>query len=49
MLPFISWKEPGLRTAPFEKRAVIAYLTADDTVDIINVFYGGRDYEALWE
>jgi toxin ParE1/3/4 len=39
--------EPGLRTVPFETSAVIAYrVTA--TVDIINIFYGGRDYEALY-
>lgn len=39
---------PGLRTVPFEKRAVIAYLVGEDTVDVTNVFYGGRDYEALY-
>jgi toxin ParE1/3/4 len=39
---------PGLRTVPFEKRAVIAYLTGEDAVDITNVFYGGRDYESLF-
>lgn len=39
---------PGLRTVPFEKRAVIAYLVEAETVVITNVFYGGRDYEALY-
>lgn len=39
---------PGLRTVPFEKRAVIAYLVGDGAVDITNVFYGGRYYEALF-
>lgn len=39
----------GLRTVPFEKRAVIAYLVGDGLVDITNVFYGGRDYEALYK
>lgn len=39
---------PGLRTFPFEKRAVIAYRVGDDTVEITNVFYGGRDFEALY-
>ena len=40
---------PGLRTVPFEKRAVIAYLVEAETVVITNVFYGGRDYEALYK
>lgn len=39
---------PGLRTIAFEKRAVIAYLVVADTVQITNVFYGGRDFEALY-
>ncbi len=38
---------PGLRTVPFERSAVIAYVVVE-TVDIVNVFYGGRDYEALY-
>ena len=40
--------ETGLRTAPFEKRAVIAYKVEKDCVRITNIFYGGRDYEALY-
>ena len=39
--------EPGLRTVPFEHSAVIAYHVTD-VVEIVNVFYGGRDYEALF-
>jgi toxin ParE1/3/4 len=39
---------PGLRTFPFERKAVIAYLVRGETVEITNVFYGGRDYEALY-
>lgn len=39
---------PGLRTVPFEGRAVIAYLVIDLQVRITNVFYGGRDFEALY-
>ena len=39
--------EPGLRTIPFERRAVIAYVVSD-VVEITDVFYGGRDYEALY-
>lgn len=38
----------GLRTFPFEKRAVIAYRIGEGGVLIINVFYGGRDYEAFF-
>lgn len=38
---------PGLRTVPFEHSAVIAYLVSDDLVRIVNIFYGGRDYETL--
>lgn len=37
----------GLRTVPFERSVVIAYLVRED-VEITNVFYGGRDYEALY-
>ncbi|WP_313617358.1 type II toxin-antitoxin system RelE/ParE family toxin [Agrobacterium sp.] len=32
--------EPGLRTVPFERRAVIEY-RAEKDVEILNVFYGG--------
>lgn len=39
---------PGLRTVPFEHAAVIAYRVEDDRVRITNIFYGGRDYEALY-
>ncbi len=38
---------PGIRIAPFERSAVIAYRVVDSTVEIVNVFYGGRDYAAL--
>ncbi|RWQ49071.1 type II toxin-antitoxin system RelE/ParE family toxin [Mesorhizobium sp.] len=37
---------PGLRTVPFEHPA-ITYVVDDDLVRIVNIFYGGRDYEAL--
>jgi toxin ParE1/3/4 len=40
--------EPGLRTVPFEHSAVIAYKVEGDHVLVLNVFYGGRDYEALY-
>jgi len=39
----------GLRMVPFEKSAVIFYKIEDETVWIINVFYGGRDYDALMQ
>jgi toxin ParE1/3/4 len=39
---------PGLRTVPFEQVAVIAYLVEADRVRVTNIFYGGRDYEALY-
>ncbi|WP_353641271.1 type II toxin-antitoxin system RelE/ParE family toxin [Mesorhizobium sp. WSM2239] len=38
---------PGLRTVPFEQSAVIAYVIEDNKVRITNVFYGGRDFEAI--
>ena len=38
---------PGLRIVPFEHTAVIAY-HAEARVEIVNVFYGGRDYERLF-
>lgn len=39
---------PGLRTVPFKRRAVIAYRVLPDAVEITNIFYGGRDLEALY-
>jgi toxin ParE1/3/4 len=32
----------------FERRAVIAYSIDNNIVRITNIFYGGRDYEALY-
>jgi plasmid stabilization system protein ParE len=37
----------GLRTIGFRRRVVIAFAVLDQTVAIIGVFYGGRDYEAV--
>ena len=37
----------GIRLAPFEHSAVIAYRLEGGAVEIVNVFYGGRDYQAL--
>lgn len=39
---------PGLRTVPFEDSGVIAYIVRNDRVEIVDIFYGGRDYEALY-
>lgn len=39
---------PGLRSVPFERSAVILYEVNEDHVRILNIFYGGRDYEALY-
>jgi toxin ParE1/3/4 len=39
---------PGLRTVVFERKAVIAYVVRDGRVEITNVFYGGRDFEAIY-
>lgn len=33
---------------PFEHSAVIAYRVEGDRVRVVNVFYGGRDFEALY-
>ena len=38
---------PGLRTIGYKKRVVIAFAVLDDTVAILGLFYGGRDYEAI--
>jgi toxin ParE1/3/4 len=39
---------PGLRTVPFERRAVIVYRVSGAVVEITNIFHGGRDYAALY-
>lgn len=38
---------PGLRILTFERRAVVAYRVLEHVVEITNIFYGGRDYEAI--
>lgn len=40
--------EPGLRMVPFEHTAVIVYRVEAKRVRVTNVFYGGRDFEALY-
>ena len=39
----------GLRIYPLDQRTVAAFLVdeSEQTVCILNIFYGGRDYEAL--
>lgn len=37
---------PGLRIVGFERRATIAFSVDDDTVTILRIFYGGRNWEA---
>lgn len=39
--------QPGVRILPFERTAIIAYRIQVDAAEVINIFYGGRDYEAL--
>lgn len=38
---------PGLRTVPFERSAIIAYVVTE-VVEITNIFYSREDYEALY-
>jgi plasmid stabilization system protein ParE len=40
---------PGLRITGYRKRVVIAFDVTADSVNIIGVFYGGQDYEAVLE
>ena len=38
----------GLRTVAFERSVIIAYRVTAECVVISNIFYGWRDYEALF-
>jgi toxin ParE1/3/4 len=38
---------PGLRTTSYKKRTVIAFAILDDTIAILGIFHGGRDYETI--
>lgn len=40
---------PGVRSVPFRRKGVIAYLVHPKAVVIIGVMYGGRDLAALRE
>jgi toxin ParE1/3/4 len=37
----------GLRTVGFKRRVVIAFAVLGQTVVIVGIFYGGRDYEVV--
>lgn len=37
----------GLRIYPIRRRVVVVYLIGDATIEIVRVFYGGRNIEAL--
>lgn len=38
---------PGLRTTTYKKRTVIAFAILGDTITILGIFHGGRDYETI--
>ncbi len=38
---------PGLRIVGFRRRVTIAFAVTDRTVEILGIYYGGRDYETL--
>lgn len=38
---------PGLRVVGFHRRVTIAFAITEETVEILGVYYGGRDYETL--
>lgn len=37
---------PGLRTTTFERRILIVYRIEPELVDVVNLFYKGRDVDA---
>lgn len=38
---------PGLRIVEFRRRVTVAYTISEETVEILGIYYGGRDYESL--
>jgi toxin ParE1/3/4 len=38
---------PGIRTSLLDRRITIAYRVDSDVVEIVRIFYAGRNYEAL--
>ena len=39
--------QKGLRILGFERKAVITYRVLADEVEVTNIFYGGRNWEAI--
>ncbi len=39
----------GLRTVGFERRVTITFVVTADTVLIEGIFYGGQDFEAVFQ
>ena len=39
---------PGLRLLPFKRRAVITSKVSEMAVEILNIFYGGRQVDAFY-
>lgn len=39
---------PGLRTIGFRHQVTIAFDAGDDTVTIVGIYYGGRNFEAMF-
>ncbi|MEA3033415.1 MAG: toxin ParE1/3/4 [Sphingomonadales bacterium] len=40
---------PGVRSVPFGRKAVIAYVIEAEVVVVVGIMYGGRDLSALQE
>lgn len=40
---------PGLRTFGFRKRVTIAFEVTSDVVTILGIFYGGQNFEPVFE
>lgn len=40
---------PGLRIVGFERRITIAFVVTEQSVTILRIFYGGRDWEQQFE
>ncbi len=38
---------PGLRTVSYKKRTIVAFVVRDESVVVLGIFNGGRDYEAI--
>lgn len=38
---------PGLRVVGFRRRVSIAFAVTDESIEILGIYYGGRDYETL--